>query len=71
MAVCTMHYGTVMKTDGMNPDQYREDLICEFIRHYSDLIPYSDPNYEETLLKMAESYAGDAMDPNSEYNKKL
>lgn len=73
MGVCIMHCGTVMKMDGGKLDDmsYREGLIDEFIRHCSDIIPYSDPNYEEKLLKMAERYADDVMDPDSEYNRKL
>lgn len=72
MDVCTTHYGIVMKMDGVKHDSqiYREDLISEFIRHCSDLVPYG-PDYEETLLKMAENYADSVMDPNSEYNRKL
>lgn len=35
----------------------REELIDDFIRHCADLFPYNDPNYEEKLLKAAESYA--------------
>lgn len=61
-----------MKMDGVKHDsQHREDLISEFIRHCSDLVPYNDPDYERTLLKMAEEYADNVMDPNSEFNVKL
>ena len=33
---------------------------------YSDLIPYSDPHYEETLQEWAESYADYELSPNPE-----
>lgn len=46
----------------------REDLIEDFIRHCSDLFPYDDPNYEENLLRSAERYADEMLDPNSELN---
>lgn len=47
----------------------REELIDDFIRHCADLFPYNDPNYEEKLLKAAESYADEVLDPNSEFNQ--
>lgn len=47
----------------------REDLVDDFIRHCSDIFPYNDPDYEKKLLKAAESYADDMLNPNSYLNK--
>lgn len=47
----------------------REDLIDDFIRHASDLFPYDDPDREEKILRSAEHYADEVLDPNSELNR--
>lgn len=47
----------------------RESLIDDFIRHCSDIFPYDDPNYEIKLMREAERYADEALDPNSDLNK--
>lgn len=47
----------------------REDLIDDFIRHASDLFPYDDPDREENVLRSAERYADEILDPNSELNR--
>ena len=47
----------------------REDLIDDFIRHFSDIFPYNDPDYEKKLLETAESYANDMLNPESELSK--
>lgn len=46
----------------------REDLIDDFIRHCSDIFPYNDPNYEEKLLRAAENYADEMLNPDSYLN---
>lgn len=46
----------------------RELLIDEFIRHCSDLFPYDDPQYEEKLMRSAENYADEILNPNSYLN---
>lgn len=39
-------------------DKERFDLLVEYAKiHLADLIPYDDPNYNERLQDMAESYA--------------
>lgn len=47
----------------------KEDYIDDFIRHGSDLIPYNTPNYNDVLLAMANAYADDMLNPNSNLNK--
>lgn len=37
--------------------------------HMSDLIPYDDPDYDNKLRKMAESYVNDLHNPDSELNR--
>lgn len=47
----------------------REYLIDDFIRHCADIFPYDDPNYEIKLIKAAENYADEILNPNSYLNK--
>lgn len=47
----------------------REYLINDFIRHCADLFPYNDPNYETKLIKAAEHYADEVLNPDSDFNK--
>ena len=35
----------------------RQDYIDDFLRHGSDLIPYSDPDYQQKIMQMANEYA--------------
>lgn len=46
----------------------KELLIDEFIRHCSDLFSYDDPQYEEKLMRSAENYADEILNPNSYLN---
>lgn len=47
----------------------REELIDDFIRHASDLFPYDDPDRWENIIRSAECYADEMLDPESEFNK--
>ena len=51
----------------MYTEEDREALIEYGMIHFSDLIPYDDPNYEERLRQMAESYAESEINPDPEF----
>ena len=50
----------------MTQEEKREALIEYAKEHFRDLIPYSDPRYEERLQEWAESYADSELNPNQE-----
>ena len=50
-------------------EKIKQELIEEFITICDDLWPYNSSTYDEDLMKAAESYANEMMDPNSEIRK--
>lgn len=50
----------VKKVSEMSEQEYQEQYqayVDYALDIYSDMVPYDDPNYEETLMSMAMSYA--------------
>lgn len=44
----------------------RDDLIDDFIRYATDLFSYDDPDRNEKILRSAECYADEMLNPESE-----
>lgn len=50
-------------------EKIKQELIEEFITICDDLWSYNSSTYDEDLMKAAESYANEMMDPNSKIRK--
>lgn len=55
----------------MTQEENRNALIEYAKDHFMDLIPYSDPHYEERLQEWAEHYADSELNPNPEMEQYL